>query len=139
MLNKPYDKITHLSLFCLISLLIDHYLIYSYSFIIYLIYSIFNEYSTLLLSRFKKIKKKFISSILIFIVMLPFTVNFNNSINIFSLILQFFLIPIMKILFILGLILIGISIKLYRSYVGFSEDAGINIGFESLWNKKVFV
>lgn len=36
--------------------------------------------------------------------MLPFTVNFNNSINIFSLILQFFLIPIMKILFILGLI-----------------------------------
>lgn len=104
LLNKPYDKITHLSLFCLISLLIDHYLIYSYSFIIYLIYSIFNEYSTLLLSRFKKIKKKFISSILMFIVMLPFTVNFNNSINIFSLIVQFFLIPIMKLLFILGLI-----------------------------------
>lgn len=29
------------------------------------------------------------------------------------------------ILFILGLVMFGISIKLYRSYVGFGEDFGV--------------
>lgn len=32
------------------------------------------------------------------------------------------------VLFILGLIMIGISIKLYRSYVGFAEDFGAVLG-----------
>ena len=106
-------------------LLINKYNVYQYGFIMPLIISTFMSFSKLLFKKKKWYIKRFGSLLLMFLVVLPFTIEFNNSFNILTMVLSYILTPFIRILLVLMYPLI-LCLK-----VPFLEDI-LNLGYDIL-------
>ena len=129
-LNNYYSKIDRISILGIAYLFINPFLVFSMSFYLSYLISIFLNYSSLLLMRFKKVKKSIIMHLLIFLITLPFTIKSTNTINIFNSVVSYLLMLFFKPLFILLLpLVIGLFIPFYESIINFIIDFIIKINF----------
>ncbi len=97
---KYYDSLGKRSISYLI-LLLNKYNVYQFGFIMPLIISTFMTFSRLLFKRKKWYIKRAGSILLMFFVVLPFTVEFNNCFNVLTMLISFVLTPFIRILLIL--------------------------------------
>lgn len=98
--RHDYDSLKYKSLSYLI-LLINKHNLYQYGFIVPLLISTFMQFSKLLFKRRKWHIKKFVPTILIFFLVLPFSISFNNSFNIISILFSLVFMPIIRIIIVL--------------------------------------
>lgn len=82
-------------------LLINKYNINSYSFIIPLILIFTLTYSRHIIKSRSKITKKLKSTIIVFLVILPFSLEFNHSINLLNILINLVLLPFFSLVFLL--------------------------------------
>ena len=97
---KYYDSLGKRSISYLI-LLLNKYNVYQFGFIMPLIISTFMTFSRLLFKRKQWYIKRAGSILLMFFVVLPFTVEFNNCFNVLTMLISFVLTPFIRILLIL--------------------------------------
>ena len=97
---KYYDSLGKRSISYLI-LLLNKYNVYQFGFIMPLIISTFMTFSRLLFKRKKWYIKRAGSILLMFFVVLPFTVEFNNCFNVLTMLISFVLTSFIRILLIL--------------------------------------
>lgn len=98
--RNDYDSLKYKSLSYLV-LLINKHNLYQYGFIMPLLISTFMQFSKLLFKRRKWYIKKFVPAILIFVLVLPFSISFNNSINIVSILISIIFMPFIRIIILL--------------------------------------
>ena len=97
---KYYDSLGKRSISYLI-LLLNKYNVYQFGFIMPLIISTFMAFSRLLFKRKKWYIKRAGSLLLMFFVVLPFTIEFNSCFNVLTMLISFILTPFIRILLIL--------------------------------------
>lgn len=97
---KYYDSLGKRSISYLI-LLLNKYNVYQFGFIMPLIISTFMTFSRLLFKRKKWYIKRAGSLLLMFFVVLPFTIEFNSCFNVLTMLISFILTPFIRILLIL--------------------------------------
>ena len=113
-------------------LLINKYNVYQYGFIMPLIISTFMSFSKLLFKRKKWYIKRFGSLLLMFLVVLPFTIEFNNSFNILTMVLSYILTPFIRILLVLMYpLILCLKVPFLEDILNLSYDIllGIDIRF----------
>lgn len=116
--NLNFDKFKINNLFCLSCLLINRFLIYSYTFIIYLLISNLFNFLKLYLSNFKGTKQKIVSSVIIYFILLPFSITFSNTLNVIIPLISLILLPITKLTFLILLIgFYGIYFPFYNNLI----------------------
>ena len=97
-----------------------------------LIISTFMSFSKLLFKRKKWYIKRFGSLLLMFLVVLPFTIEFNNSFNILTMVLSYILTPFIRILlFLMYPLILCLKVPFLEDILNLSYDIllGINIRF----------
>lgn len=97
---KYYDSLGKRSISYLI-LLLNKYNVYQFGFIMPLTISTFMTFSRLLFKRKKWYIKRAGSLLLMFFVVLPFTIKFNSCFNVLTMLISFILTPFIRILLIL--------------------------------------
>jgi len=130
--NIRVDRLKFLCISGLVFLFIDHYLIYQSSFIIYYLITIVLYFSKLLLDKYRKVKKRFYTHILLYFILLPFLISFSNQFNVLSLFISFIFIPVSKVFYLfltLGIYGINISFLSYpiEIYIKIIKRNGINL------------
>ena len=103
-LNRRFERIEVISLIGLTFIFLSPRIIFESSF-----YISFTIYFFLMLignnfNNYKNIEKKFLMQIVIFIIVLPFTISSNYSFNILSIIIIFIISPLNKVIFIIGVL-----------------------------------
>ena len=103
-LNRRFERIEVISLIGLAFIFLSPRIIFQSSF-----YISFTIYFFLMLignnfNNYKNIEKKFLMQIVIFIIVLPFTISSNYSFNILSIIIIFIISPLNKVIFIIGVL-----------------------------------
>ncbi len=103
-LNRRFERIEVISLVGLVFILFSPRIVFQSSFYIsftiyYLLALIGNNFN-----NFKNIEKKFLMQIVIFLIVLPFTISNNYSFNILSIIIIFIISPLNKLIFIIGVL-----------------------------------
>ena len=144
--NLNFDKFKINNLFCLSCLLINRFLIYSYTFIIYLLISNLFNFLKLYLSNFKRIKQKIVSSVIIYFILVPFSITFSNTLNLITPLISLILLPITKLTFLILLIgFYGIYFPFYNNlityllkFIDILKFDKLNINIPSL-NQYLFV
>lgn len=114
-------------------LLVNKYNVNQFGFIMPLIISTIMSFSKLLFKRKKWYIKKFGNLLLLFLIVLPFTVEFNNSFNILTMIISFIFTPFIRFLLILiyPLVLL-IKIPFLDNILDFTYDLFTNINIKYL-------
>lgn len=82
-----------------IVLLINKYNVYQYGFIMPLLISTFMSFSRLLFKRKKRYIKRFVPQVLTYVLIIPFTIEFNNCINLLTIIFSMIIIPFIRFLY----------------------------------------
>ena len=103
-LNRRFERIEVISLIGLAFIFLSPRIIFQSSF-----YISFTIYFFLMLignnfNNYKNIEKKFLMQIVVFIIVLPFTISSNYSFNILSIIILFIISPLNKVIFIIGVL-----------------------------------
>ena len=103
-LNRRFERIEVISLIGLAFIFLSPRIIFQSSF-----YISFTIYFFLMLignnfNNYKNIEKKFLMQIVVFIIVLPFTISSNYSFNILSIIIIFIISPLNKVIFIIGVL-----------------------------------
>ena len=103
-LNRRFERIEVISLIGLAFIFLSPRIIFQSSF-----YISFTIYFFLMLignnfNNYRNIEKKFLMQIVIFIIVLPFTISSNYSFNILSIIIIFIISPLKKVIFIIGVL-----------------------------------
>ena len=114
-------------------LLVNKYNVNQFGFIMPLIISTIMSFSKLLFKRKKWYVKKFGNLLLLFLIVLPFTVEFNNSFNILTMVISFIFTPFIRFLLILiyPLVLL-IKIPFLDNILDFTYDLFTNINIKYL-------
>ena len=114
-------------------LLVNKYNVNQFGFIMPLIISTIMSFSKLLFKRKKWYIKKFGNLLLLFLIVLPFTVEFNNSFNILTMVISFIFTPFIRFLLILiyPLVLL-IKIPFLDNILDFTYDLFTNINIKYL-------
>lgn len=114
-------------------LLVNKYNVNQFGFIMPLIISTIMSFSKLLLKRKKRYIKKFGNLLLLFIIVLPFTIEFNNSFNILTMVISFIFTLFIRFLLILmyPLVLL-IKIPFLDNVLDFTYDLFTNINIKYL-------
>lgn len=109
--------------FSYLVLLINKYNLYQYGFIMPLIISTVMSFSRMLFKRKKWYIKKFAPMLLIFITILPFNIQFNNSFNVVTILFSFIIMPIIRFLIVMMLpLVIHIKIPFLENILDFFYD-----------------
>lgn len=114
-------------------LLVNKYNVNQFGFIMPLIISTIMSFSKLLFKRKKWCIKKFGNLLLLFVIVLPFTIEFNNSFNILTMVISFIFTPFIRFLLILiyPLVLL-IKIPFLDNILDFTYDLFTNINIKYL-------
>ena len=114
-------------------LLVNKYNVNQFGFIMPLIISTIMSFSKLLFKRKKWYIKKFGNLLLLFIIVLPFTIEFNNSFNILTMVISFVFTPFIRFLLILiyPLVLL-IKIPFLDNILDFTYDLFTNVNIKYL-------
>ena len=114
-------------------LLVNKYNVNQFGFIMPLLISTIMSFSKLLFKRKKWYIKKFGNLSLLFIIVLPFTIEFNNSFNILTMVISFIFTPFIRFLLILiyPLVLL-IKIPFLDNILDFTYDLFTNINIKYL-------
>ena len=114
-------------------LLLNKYNVNQFGFIMPLIISTIMSFSKLLFKRKKWYIKKFGNLLLLFIIVLPFTIEFNNSFNILTMVISFVFTPFIRFLLILiyPLVLL-IKIPFLDNILDFTYDLFTNVNIKYL-------
>ena len=114
-------------------LLVNKYNVNQFGFIMPLIISTIMSFSKLLFKRKKWYIKKFGNLLLLFIIVLPFTIEFNNSFNILTMVISFIFTPFIRFLLILMyLLVLLIKIPFLDNILDFTYDLFTNINIKYL-------
>ncbi len=114
------EKLNHnekISIIGSIILISNPYRILSDSFIISFSISFLNYFINNIIKTKRKVLKNIIFNFYLMIFMIPFTIKYNNSLNLLSFIISFIVIPINKILYILGLYLLVFKNNFIIKYI----------------------
>ncbi len=114
-------------------LLVNKYNVNQFGFIMPLLISTIMSFSKLLFKRKKWYIKKFGNLLLLFIIVLPFMIEFNNSFNILTMVISFIFTPFIRFLLILiyPLVLL-IKIPFLDNILDFTYDLFTNINIKYL-------
>ena len=114
-------------------LLVNKYNVNQFGFIMPLIISTIMSFSKLLFKRKKWYIKKFGNLLLLFIIVLPFTIEFNNSFNILTMVISFVFTPFIRFLLILTYpLVLLIKIPFLEKILDFTYDLFTNINIKYL-------
>lgn len=111
-IKNKFERIEVISLLGSLFLLINFRIIYQSGFYISFVFYYFLLFFSSKINDFRKIKKFMMNYLYLSLLMLPFSIYFNNSINLISYILSILFMPISKILFVCGLFSLTISSNL---------------------------
>lgn len=114
-------------------LLVNKYNVNQFGFIMPLIISTIMSFSKLLFKRKKWYIKKFGNLLLLFIIVLPFTIEFNNSFNILTMVISFIFTPFIRFLLILIYpLVLFIKIPFLDNILDFTYDLFTNVNTKYL-------
>lgn len=116
--NKEYSKIGKKSFLYLMFLLIDHNLIYSFSFLLSIVFSIFFIVGKLFLYSENLMIKNIKNKVLVMLIFLPFYIKMNNSLNFINLIINVTFAGFFKFLYgFLALYIYGIKLTFAENFI----------------------
>lgn len=132
-LDNRFERIEIIAIAGILSLIIDHNIIFSSSFYIpFIIITILN-FCNLFLSRKKNIEKKIYGKVFVLLILFPFTISFYNSFNILSFIIGIIFLPIFKLNFIILLfVFLGYYHSSLESFIKFQLDFFNHIQVDAL-------
>lgn len=130
-LKNYFSKIDRLSILGILYLFINPFLVFSMSFYLSYLISIFLNFSYLYLMKYKRTKKYLMTHLLLFLITLPFCVKNTHSINIFNSVTSYLLMVFFKPLFVLLLPLFcSLYIPLYDLIIQFIINFILKIDFK---------
>ncbi|HKL72711.1 MAG TPA: ComEC/Rec2 family competence protein [Candidatus Onthovivens sp.] len=100
-LKNKYSKIEQISLIGILFLIIDPFVINNAGFYLSFLIQTVMYFSYLLLAKKRKFTKQIIIKTIIFLLVLPFTLTINHSLNFINSILGFIFLPIFKVIFVI--------------------------------------
>ena len=115
-LEKEVDRFNLKNLILIIFLLLNHYLIYSLSFILSLIFMVFKELGHLYLFDKNRLKKRLKMNLFTILLFLPFSIEFYNSFNILRIVLNTLFVDAFKGIFVINIV------SFYGLHLSFLED-----------------
>lgn len=118
--NDKFAYLDILSAFGIGCLLFDYHLAYQDSFLLAFLIPIFSLFFNGSFKSLKKIKKKLLLSLFIYILFIPFSLNYNNEISLLSMPFQIILIPFTAMYGAMGF-LCFLGIPLYSALGGYTQ------------------
>ncbi len=129
-LKNYYSKIERVSILGIFYLVINPFLVFSMSFYLSYLISIFLNFSSLFLMKLRKLKKTVVVHLLLFFITLPFSIKNTNTLNIFNSTLSYLLMIVFKPLFVLLLpLFIGLFAPFYETIITFLINIIMKINF----------
>lgn len=117
-LKRKISYLDRLSIIGLLCLTFDYHLAYQDSFIIGFFLPMTIYFTRFTFNRFKWYIKPILFTLSIYVFMIPFTLKFNNFINIFALPLQIILSPIFILMYVFGFIgFIGVPVYPFINFI----------------------